>query len=66
MPDTEHPVSKRFDRSSRDKLDIFYKVYGSRSIRSQLEAGVVLPRIVQGWERSVNDFETQRGPYLLY
>jgi uncharacterized protein YbbC (DUF1343 family) len=55
-----------FDRSSRDKLDIFYKVYGSRSIRSQLEAGVVLPRIVEGWERSVSRFEAERGSYLLY
>ncbi len=55
-----------FDRSSKDKLDIFYKVYGTRAIRSQLEEGLPLPRIVQGWEPTVNRFETARGPFLLY
>ena len=55
-----------FDRSSKDKLDIFFKVYGSRSIRDQLDSGTPLPRLVQSWESTVNRFETARGPYLLY
>ncbi|MHA3771165.1 exo-beta-N-acetylmuramidase NamZ family protein [Verrucomicrobiota bacterium sgz303538] len=55
-----------FERSPKDKLDIFFKVYGSRSIRDQLDNGTPLPRLVQSWESTVNRFETARGPYLLY
>jgi uncharacterized protein YbbC (DUF1343 family) len=55
-----------FARSSADKLDIFYKVYGSRSIREQLERGVPVPRITQAWESFVRRFDAERGPYLIY
>src|SRR6185295_175359 len=39
-----------FRRTSRSKLDIFFKVYGSSSIRTQLERGVSPAKIVASWE----------------
>ncbi len=55
-----------FLRSPDSKLDIFYKCYGSRSIRTQLENDISVPRIIDGWKRENNRFEAARGPYLLY
>ncbi|MGV3534042.1 MAG: exo-beta-N-acetylmuramidase NamZ family protein [Chthoniobacteraceae bacterium] len=55
-----------FQRASKDKLDIFYKVYGSRSIRELLRSGRPTVRVVQGWERGVNEFRGQRERFLLY
>lgn len=55
-----------FERSSRSKLDIFFKVYGSYSIRPLIERNTPVPRIVQSWERGVSRFETKRGRYLAY
>jgi uncharacterized protein YbbC (DUF1343 family) len=55
-----------FARSPAEKLDIFYKVYGSRSIRGALESGTPVPRIVDGWRRNIARFEAARGPYLIY
>ncbi len=55
-----------FLRASADKLDIFYKVYGSRSIRDSLRGGTPAVRIVQGWQRNVTAFRAQREPFLLY
>src|SRR5712691_1004073 len=45
-----------FRRTSRSKLDIFFKVYGSSSIRSQLERGVSASNIVGSWKEDVVRF----------
>jgi uncharacterized protein YbbC (DUF1343 family) len=55
-----------FRRSSRSKLDIFFKIYGSSSIRSQLERGVSPASIVASWQSNVANFRRARAPYLLY
>ena len=55
-----------FRRSSRSKLDIFFKVYGSSSIRGQLEQGTSPGRIIGSWESNVSNFRRARAPYLLY
>jgi uncharacterized protein YbbC (DUF1343 family) len=55
-----------FARSSADKLDIFYKVYGSRSIVSQLRQGMPIQRIAGAWQPSVERFRKERSAYLFY
>jgi uncharacterized protein YbbC (DUF1343 family) len=55
-----------FVRSPASKLDIFYKVYGSRSIRALLENETPIIRILDGWRRNNSRFESERGSYLLY
>jgi uncharacterized protein YbbC (DUF1343 family) len=55
-----------FARSSKDKLDIFYKVYGSRSIESQLRQGLPIQRIAGSWKPSVDRFKRDRAAYLFY
>jgi uncharacterized protein YbbC (DUF1343 family) len=55
-----------FRRTPRSKLDIFYKVYGSASIRSQIERGVSPERIIALWDSNVRSFRRARTPYLLY
>ena len=58
--------STLFRRSSRSKLDLFFKVYGSASIRSQLERGVSPASIVASWRSNVASFRSERAPYLIY
>jgi len=55
-----------FARSSGEKLDLFYKCYGSKSARTQLEASVPPSKIVAGWKDNVTRFESARRPYLIY
>jgi uncharacterized protein YbbC (DUF1343 family) len=55
-----------FEVSSGDKLEMFYKSYGSADIREQIERGVPPGRIVAGWAGEVSRFEAERQPYLLY
>ena len=55
-----------FARSSGGKLEMFCKCYGSSSIRDLMERGTVVPRISDGWRPSINRFEAERGPFLLY
>jgi uncharacterized protein YbbC (DUF1343 family) len=55
-----------FRRSSSSKLDIFYKVYGSTMIRSQLQRGVSAGSIVASWRSNVEAFRRARAPYLMY
>jgi len=55
-----------FEKSRGDKLEMFYKCYGSQSIRAQIENGVPVPRIVAGWEANIIRFESERKPFLLY
>ena len=55
-----------FAPSSRGKLEMFYKVYGSSSIRSQIERRQSVASIVAGWSPGVQRFRAERMPYLLY
>ncbi len=55
-----------FRRTPSSKLDVFYKVYGSSSIRTQIQGGVPPQRIVASWDSNVQNFRRERGPYLLY
>ena len=55
-----------FRKSSRSKLDLFFKVYGSASIRSEMERGVSPSRIVASWRDNEARFRAARAPYLLY
>lgn len=48
------------------KYDIFYKCYGSNSIRSAIERGVPPSRIVASWAPANQRFLQERKPYLLY
>ncbi len=55
-----------FTSSPASKLELFFKCYGSQSIRSQLERSTPVPRIVQAWQATIERFESARGPHLLY
>ena len=50
----------------RDPDQIFYKCYGSTSIKSHAQGGTSIDRIVAGWESGVASFRGARGGYLLY
>src|SRR6266436_1303094 len=53
-------------RTPARKLDMFYKIYGSASIRRQLERGVSAASIVASWRSNVARFHSERAPYLIY
>ncbi|HJT79826.1 MAG TPA: DUF1343 domain-containing protein [Chthoniobacterales bacterium] len=55
-----------FRKSSRSKLELFFKIYGSSSIRSEIERGVSASRIVASWRDNEARFRAARAPYLLY
>ena len=55
-----------FAKSPPDKLDIFWKVYGSNTIRDQLRGGTPVQKIVQSWTPGVEKFRGERKPYLFY
>jgi uncharacterized protein YbbC (DUF1343 family) len=55
-----------FAKSSNEKLDIFFKVYGSNGIRDLLNRGTPAQRIAQNWKPGVDKFRSERSPYLLY
>jgi uncharacterized protein YbbC (DUF1343 family) len=55
-----------FERSDEDKLEMFYKAYGSGVIRDQMESGEPPSRIVAGWAGEDSRFAREREPYLLY
>jgi uncharacterized protein YbbC (DUF1343 family) len=64
-------AAQRNSRSSifaryRDPDGIFWKVYGSTSIRTQIEKGVSPAQIVAGWQPFVERFKGDRREYLLY
>jgi uncharacterized protein YbbC (DUF1343 family) len=48
------------------RYDLFYKCYGSNSIRSQIERGVPPSRIVASWAPYNQRFISERRPYLIY
>ncbi|MBI4860790.1 MAG: DUF1343 domain-containing protein [Candidatus Riflebacteria bacterium] len=55
-----------FKRSRGSHLELFFKAYGSASIRRQIERGVPAHRIIDGWTPSVARFRVARQPFLLY
>lgn len=55
-----------FAKSRGEKLDMFYKCYGSESVRAQIENGVPVSRIVAGWAAANDRFRSERQAYLLY
>lgn len=55
-----------FAKSSADKLDIFFKVYGSSAIRDQLRTRVPIQRLAKEWKAGVDKFRSEREGYLFY
>jgi uncharacterized protein YbbC (DUF1343 family) len=55
-----------FAKSAPDKLDIFFKVYGSSGIRDLLRKGTSVQKIAQGWGPSLDRFKSERSSYLFY
>ncbi|MDD5349981.1 MAG: DUF1343 domain-containing protein [Chthoniobacteraceae bacterium] len=51
---------------SDSKYDIFYKCYGSNSIRAAIERRVPPSHIIASWAPANERFEKERKPYLLY
>lgn len=49
-----------------DPDDILWKVYGSTSIRGDIEKGTAAETIIAGWARGVQGFRGSRQSYLLY
>jgi uncharacterized protein YbbC (DUF1343 family) len=49
-----------------DPDDIFWKIYGSMSIRSLIEKGTSAETIIAGWARGVQAFRSARMGFLLY
>ena len=58
--------SRVFHASNGEHLNMFYKCYGSESIRAQIEKGTSPARIVAGWVPSVARFGAERKSFLLY
>jgi hypothetical protein len=50
----------------KDSDSIFWKVYGSTDIKSQLEKGLSPKAIIAGWDHVVSAFRGARQGYLLY
>lgn len=50
----------------KDADSIFWKVYGSTDIKTQIEKGLSPKAIVAGWETLVSSFRGARQAYLLY
>ena len=55
-----------FALSGGEKLEMFFKAYGSGIIRDEITRGMPPSRIVAGWAGGVSRFEEQRAPFLLY
>jgi uncharacterized protein YbbC (DUF1343 family) len=58
--------ARLFKKVAADPDQLLYKIYGSRSIKSQIESGVSPERIIAGWSAGVERFRATRQPYLLY
>ncbi|MCX6957281.1 MAG: DUF1343 domain-containing protein [Verrucomicrobiae bacterium] len=52
-------------RAPHEKLNLFYKVYGSSSIKEQL-ARKSPEQIIASWTPFLNHFRCERQPFLLY
>ncbi len=58
--------TRLFARAHADPDQLLYKIYGSRSLETQIEGGVAPERIIAGWSAGVERFRHERQPYLLY
>jgi len=59
--------SDLFEKSPSLALNLFFKVYGSASIRDKIEdRHESASEIAAAWQPGVNRFREQRAPYLLY
>ena len=61
-----NPAANVFAHSNGEHLNMFYKCYGSESVRTQIEKGVSPSRIVAGWSPSLSRFNADRKASLLY
>ncbi|MCB1230147.1 MAG: DUF1343 domain-containing protein [Verrucomicrobiae bacterium] len=55
-----------FVRTTASNKDVFYKVYGSTSLESDLPRGVHPAKIIASWQSSNESFRRARQPYLIY
>jgi uncharacterized protein YbbC (DUF1343 family) len=55
-----------FGKTSSSKMDIFYKVYGSTKLKTDLRRGVSPGKIIGSWEAGNRGFAGRRRKYLLY
>ena len=55
-----------FAISGTEKLEMFFKAYGSGVIRDEVSHGMPPSRIVASWAGGVSRFESERAPFLLY
>ena len=58
--------SRLFAHAASDPDQMLYKIYGSRSLASQIEGGVPPREIVAGWTAGVERFRQERAPFLIY
>jgi len=54
-----------FSKASGSMMNLFYKVYGSDSIRREL-ASKRPEQIIASWQPFLNRFRSERQPFLLY
>lgn len=57
---------KLFRSVAHDPDQIFYKIYGSKLLQTQLLTNVAVNHIIEGWRPFVEQFRRQRSAYLLY
>jgi uncharacterized protein YbbC (DUF1343 family) len=55
-----------FVRTAASNKDVFYKVYGSTNIESDLPRGVAPAKIIASWQSGNESFRRERQPYLIY
>jgi uncharacterized protein YbbC (DUF1343 family) len=64
-------AAQKFSKGSifaryHDADNILWKIYGSTSLRTQVEKGVSAAAIIAGWQSAVERFRSARQAYLLY
>ena len=55
-----------FSKTSSSKKNLFYKVYGSTTLESQMKRGVSATSIIRSWDSYNKSFVQKRRPFLLY
>jgi len=63
---TQHSAPRSLFSGPASKYDIFYKCYGSNSIRAAIERGVAPSKIIAGWQDGNERFRSERKPFLIY
>ena len=62
----QHAAPRSLFSGAPGKYELFYKCYGSDSIRRDIERGVAPAKIVSGWAVYNTRFVSERKPFLLY